>query len=184
MLNNSGRAPQFMELLHKKSSNAHCDRGLKSFANSSGPGNDSHGSEGSYTKSSSSVQPGGSENLLDFLTGDFNISKSHITDHTSFDNGEQTNFLDDGFDVNPFAPALKVPVPEVNNQVEECGSTQLYLQFFETLSAYNKVSICKKITLFRFCFLVFSRFSCICVEHSLSKKTKSVLSGTCPENYQ
>ncbi|KAF8722092.1 hypothetical protein HU200_022728 [Digitaria exilis] len=116
MLNNSGRAPQFMEILHKKQSNTHCDLGLKSFANSSGPGNDSHGSEGSYMKSSSSVQPGGSENLLDFLTGDFNISKPHITEHTSFDNGEQTNFLDDGFDVNPFAPALEVPVPEVNNQ--------------------------------------------------------------------
>ncbi|CAL5013070.1 unnamed protein product [Urochloa decumbens] len=138
MLNNSVRAPEFMELLHKKSSNAHCDLGLKSFANSSGPGNDSHSRERSYTKNQSSVQPGGSENLLDFLTGDFDLSKSHITENTSFGNGEQTNFLDDGFDVNPFAPALEVPVPEVNNQVEECGSTQLYLQFFESLSGYNK----------------------------------------------
>ncbi|RLM92305.1 putative phosphoinositide phosphatase SAC9 [Panicum miliaceum] len=138
MLNNSGRASEFMELLHKKLSHAHCDLGLKSFANSSGPGNDSHGSGGSYTKSSSSVQPGGSENLLDFLTGDFDMSKSHVTENTSFGNGEQTNFLDDGFDVNPFAPSLEVPAPIVNNQVEECGSTQLYLQFLESLSGYNK----------------------------------------------
>ncbi|KAG2628277.1 probable phosphoinositide phosphatase SAC9 [Panicum virgatum] len=130
MLNNSGRASEFMELLHKKLSHAHYDLGLKSYANSSGPG--------SYTKSSSSVQPGGSENLLDFLTGDFDMSKSHVTENTSFGNGEQTNFLDDGFDVNPFAPALEVPVPIVNNQVEEYGSTQLYIQFFESLSGYNK----------------------------------------------
>ncbi|OEL28911.1 putative phosphoinositide phosphatase SAC9 [Dichanthelium oligosanthes] len=134
MLNNSGRAPEFMDLLHKKSS-VHCDLGSKSFANSSEPGNDYHDSEGSYAKSSSSVQPGGSENLLDFLTGDFDTSKSHITENTSLGNGEQTNFLDDGFDVNPFAPALEVPVPKVNNQVEECGSTQLYLKFFESLSS-------------------------------------------------
>ncbi|RCV39734.1 hypothetical protein SETIT_8G246900v2 [Setaria italica] len=137
MLNNSGRAPEFMELLHKKSS-AHCDMGSKSFANSSGPVNDSRGSEGSYTKSSSSAQPGGSENLLDFLTGDFDMSKSHITENMSFGNGEQTNFLDDGFDVNPFASASEVPVPTVNNQVEECGSTQLYLKFFESFSGNNK----------------------------------------------
>ena len=95
----------------------------------------------SYTKSSSSIQPGGSENLLDFLTGDFDMSKSHVTENTSFGNGEQTNFLDDGFDVNPFAPALEVPVPIVKNQVEECGSMQLYIQFFESLSGYNKVSV-------------------------------------------
>uniref|UniRef100_K3YQ03 Phosphoinositide phosphatase SAC9 n=1 Tax=Setaria italica TaxID=4555 RepID=K3YQ03_SETIT len=155
MLNNSGRAPEFMELLHKKSS-AHCDLGSKSFANSSGPVNDSLGSEGSYTKSSSSAQPGGLENLLEFLTGDFDMSKSHITENTSFGNGEQTNFLDDGFDVNPFASASEVPVPTVNNQVEECGSTQLYLKFFESFSGYNKVSICKKIILFYyFSYLIF-----------------------------
>jgi len=134
MLNNSGRASELMELLHKKLSHAHYDLGLKSYENSSGPG--------SYTKSSSSIQPGGSENLLDFLTGDFDMSKSHVTENTSFGNGEQTNFLDDGFDVNPFAPALEVPVPIVKNQVEECGSMQLYIQFFESLSGYNKVSIC------------------------------------------
>lgn len=137
MLTNSERAPEFMEFLNKKSSSVHCDLGSKSFGNSSMPGNDSHGIDGSYT---SSVPTGGSENLLDFLTGDFDMSEPHITENT-FGNGEQTNFLDDGFDVNPFAPALEVPVPKVNKQVEECGSTQLYLKFFESLSGYNKVSI-------------------------------------------
>lgn len=137
MLTNSEHAPEFMEFLNKKSSSVHCDLGSKSFGNSSMPGNDSHGIDGSYTKSSSSVQTGGSENLLDFLTGDFDMSEPHITENT-FGNGEQTNFLDDGFDVNPFAPALEVPVPKVNKQVEECGSTQLYLKFFESLSGYNK----------------------------------------------
>ncbi|KAJ1271552.1 hypothetical protein BS78_06G135800 [Paspalum vaginatum] len=138
MLTNSERAPELMELLHKKSSSAHCDLGSKSSANSSMPENDSHGSDGSYTKSSSLVEPGGSENLLDFLTGDFDMPKSHITENTSFGNGEQRNFLDDGFDVNPFAPALEVPVPKVNKEAEKCGSTQLYLNFFESLSGYNK----------------------------------------------
>lgn len=166
MLSNSARAPEFMELLHKKSS-SHCDLGSKSFANPSGPVNDSHGSEGSYTKSTS-AQPGGSENLLDFLTGDFDTSKSHITENTSFVNGEQTNFLDDGFDVNPFAPASEVPVPTVNNQVDECGNTQLYLKFFESFSG-NKVSICKKIILF-IIFLIL--FSCICVKHSFFFKKR------------
>lgn len=150
MLTNSGRAPEFMEFLHKihkKSSSAHCDLGSKSSANSSIPGNDSHGSEGSHTKSSSLVKPGGSENLLDFLTGDFDMSESHVTEN-SFGNGEQTNFLDDGFDVNPFASAPEAPVPKVNEQVEECGSTQLYLKFFESLSGYNKVS--SKKTIFYF----------------------------------
>ena len=147
MLTNSERAPEFMEFLNKKSSIVHCDLGSKSFGNSSMPGNDSHGIDGSYTKSSSSVQTGGSENLLDFLTGDFDMSEPHITENT-FGNGEQTNFLDDGFDVNPFAPALEVPVPKVNKQVEECGSTQLYLKFFESLSGYNKVFTCENFIFF------------------------------------
>lgn len=139
MLTNSERAPEFMEFINKKSSSAHCNLGSKSFGNSSMPGNDSHGIDESYTKSSSLVQPRGSENLLDFLTGDFDMSESHITQNT-FGAGEQTNFLDDGFDVNPFAPALEVPVPvaKVNKEVEECGSTQLYIKFFESLSGYNK----------------------------------------------
>ncbi|XP_062210444.1 probable phosphoinositide phosphatase SAC9 [Phragmites australis] len=140
MLTNSRCSPEFMELLCKKSSSVHCDLGSKSSANSFLPGNDAHSSVRSCTKSLPSVQSDGSRNFVDFLTGDFDVSKSNITDNTSFGNEEeeQTNFLDDRFDVNPFAPASEVPVAKVNNQVKECGSTQLYLKFFESLSGNNK----------------------------------------------
>ncbi|KAL6884496.1 hypothetical protein ACP4OV_010432 [Aristida adscensionis] len=140
MLNNSNRSSEFMELLRRKLSSFHCDLSSKSSGNSSLTGNNAHGSEGSYTKSSS-VQPDGSGNFVDFLTGDFDISKTNVTENKGlgFGNEDQTDFSDDGFDVNPFAPALEVPVAKVNKQVEEeCGSTQLYLKFFESLSGNIK----------------------------------------------
>ncbi|TVU20942.1 hypothetical protein EJB05_30548 [Eragrostis curvula] len=134
MLNNSRRSPE----LHEKLSSVQRDLGSKSSASSLLPGSDVHSSVRSSSTKSLSVQSGGSGNFVDFLTGDFETSKSNITDHTSFGNEEeeQTNF-DDEFDVNPFAPASEVPVAKVN-KVEECGSTQLYLKFFEALSRNNK----------------------------------------------
>lgn len=138
MLTNSKGVAQVLELLHEKAYTPR-DLGLKNIADSSSPGNDVHGSERSYTRSSPSVQPGGSGNFVDFLTGDIDVpNQSKITGNTSFGNEDQTNFFDDEFDVNPFATASEEPVAEVNNHVEDCGSTQFYLEFLESLSQNNK----------------------------------------------
>lgn len=139
MLTNSKCVTQILELINEKSSSTSYDLGLKDVANSSSPGSDVHGSERTY-RSSPSVQPGGSGNFVDFLTGDIDISsQSKITGNTSFGNEERTNFFDDEFDVNPFASASEEPIAEVNNQVEDHDSTQLYLQFLESLSGNKKV---------------------------------------------
>ncbi|KAI4992426.1 hypothetical protein ZWY2020_051843 [Hordeum vulgare] len=139
MLSNSKGVTQILELLHEKAYNTPRDLGLKNIADSSSPGNDIHGSERTYTRSSPSVQPGGSGNFVDFLTGDIDVpNQSKITGTTSFGNEDQTNFFDDEFDVNPFATASEEPVAEVNNHVEDCGSTQFYLEFLESLSRDNK----------------------------------------------
>ena len=140
MLTNSNCVTQILELIHEKSSSTSYDLGLKDVANSSSPGSDVYGSERTYSRSSPSVQPGGSGNFLDFLTGDIDISsQSKVTGNTSFGNEERTNFFDDEFDVNPFASASEEPIAEVNNHVEDRGSTQLYLQFLESVSGNNKV---------------------------------------------
>ncbi|KAF7062968.1 hypothetical protein CFC21_069507 [Triticum aestivum] len=138
MLTNSKGVAQVLELLHEKAYTPR-DLALKNIADSSSPGNAVHGSERSYTRSSSSVQPGGSGNFVDFLTGDIDVpNQSKNTGNTSFGNEDQTNFFDDEFDVNPFATASEEPVAEVNNHVEDCGSTQFYLEFLESLSQNNK----------------------------------------------
>ncbi|CAM0881231.1 unnamed protein product [Alopecurus aequalis] len=149
MLTNSNCVAQILELIHEKSLSTPYDLGMDNVANSSSPGSDVHGSERTYSRSSPSVQPGGSGNFVDFLTGDIHISSpSKITGNTSFGNEERTNFFDDEFDVNPFASVSEEPIAEVNNQVkpiaevnnqaEDRGSTQLYLQFLESLSGNNK----------------------------------------------
>lgn len=127
-------------MLREKLSSIQHALGSKSSASSFLSGNDVHSSVRSSSAKSLSVQSGDSGNFVDFLTGDFDISKPNITESTSFgkEEEEQINF-DDGFDVNPFAPASEVPVAEVNSKVDECGSTQLYLGFFESLSGNNKV---------------------------------------------
>uniref|UniRef100_A0A453JGV2 Phosphoinositide phosphatase SAC9 n=6 Tax=Aegilops tauschii TaxID=37682 RepID=A0A453JGV2_AEGTS len=138
MLTNSKGVAQVLELLHEKAYTPR-DLALRNIADSSSPGNDVHGSERSYTRSSPSVQPGGSGNFVDFLTGDIDVpNQSKITGNTSFGNEDQTNFFDDEFDVNPFATSSEEPVAEVNNHVEGCGSTQFYLEFLESLSQNNK----------------------------------------------
>ncbi|KAM0878793.1 hypothetical protein ACQ4PT_034649 [Festuca glaucescens] len=135
MLTNSKCVAQILELIHEKT----YDLGLKDVANSSSPKSDVRGSERIYTRSSPSVQPGGSGNFVDFLTGDIVISnQSKVTANSSFGYEERTNFFDDEFDVNPFASSSEEPVAEVNSQVEDRGSTQFYLEFLELLSGNNK----------------------------------------------
>uniref|UniRef100_A0ACD5VBY1 Uncharacterized protein n=3 Tax=Avena sativa TaxID=4498 RepID=A0ACD5VBY1_AVESA len=135
MLTNSKCVAQTLELIHEKP----YALGLKDVAKISSPESDVHGSERIYDRSSPSVQSGGSGNFVDFLTGDIVISnQSKVTVNTSFGNEEQVNFFDDEFDVNPFASASEEPVVEVNNQVEDRGSTQFYLEFLELLSGNNK----------------------------------------------
>uniref|UniRef100_A0ACD5VYM2 Uncharacterized protein n=1 Tax=Avena sativa TaxID=4498 RepID=A0ACD5VYM2_AVESA len=135
MLTNSKCIAQTLELIHEKP----YALGLKDVAKISSPESDVHGSERIYDRSSPSVQSGGSGNFVDFLTGDIVISnQSKVTVNTSFGNEERVNFFDDEFDVNPFASASEEPVVEVNNQVEDRGSTQFYLEFLELLSGNNK----------------------------------------------
>jgi hypothetical protein len=136
MLTNSKCIAQILELTHEKT----YDLGLKDVANSSSPKSDVRGSERTCTGSSLSVQPGGSGNFVDFLTGDIVISnQSKVTANTSFGYEEGSNFFDDEFDVNPFASTSEEPVAEVNSQVEDRGSTQFYLEYLELLSGNNKV---------------------------------------------
>jgi hypothetical protein len=137
MLTNSKCSPELQEKL----SGVQCALSSKSSASSFLPGNDVHSSVTSCSTKNLSIQSGGSGNFVDFLTGDFDISKPNMTENTSFgkEEEEQTDFFDGDFDVNPFAPASDVPVAKVNNKVEECGSIQLYLRYFESLSGNNKV---------------------------------------------
>jgi hypothetical protein len=138
MLTNSKCVAQILELIHEKP----CDLVLNDVANSSSRESDVYGSERISARSSPSVQPGGSGNFVDFLTGDIVTSnQSKVTGNTSFGNEDRTNFFDDDFDINPFASASEEPVVAVNNQVEDRGSKQFYLDFLKLLSGNNKVSL-------------------------------------------
>lgn len=139
MLTNSKRVTETLELLHEKSYSIPRDPGLKDVAHFSSSEYGVHGNERTYTQSSPSVQTAGSGNFVDFLTGDIGMSnQSKMTGNTSYGNEEQTNFFDEEFDINPFATASEEPVAIVNKQVEDCGHTKFYLEFFESLSGNKK----------------------------------------------
>ncbi|KAF0905503.1 hypothetical protein E2562_007306 [Oryza meyeriana var. granulata] len=142
MLTGSRRGPEYVQLLHEKLSSIPGNVGSKELANSSNsnlPRNGVLGSERPFsTRSSSSILQGSSGNFVDFLTGDFDTPNQSAVTDTPFVNVEQTNSFDDEFDVNPFAAASEIPSTKVNSQVEEFGSTHLYLKFFESISGNIK----------------------------------------------
>ncbi|KAG8045417.1 hypothetical protein GUJ93_ZPchr0008g11457 [Zizania palustris] len=140
MLSDSRCGLEYVELLREKMPSALGNVDSKEFANSVSSRNDDLGSEKAFsTKSSSAIIQGGSGNLVDFLTGDFGMSNQpDVTENTSFGNVEQENLFNDDFDVNPFAAASEMHSAEVNDQIEEFGSTHIYLNFFESLSGNIK----------------------------------------------